>query len=214
MVTTKAGGLGRDRLIEDLRALGVESDDTVLLHSNLRALAPVKEILAAPDGGMKWLIEAFREVLGPGGTLAVPTLTKCFKGEGGPVGQVWHPKKTPSRVGQITNYVLAQPDSFRSDHPTHPLGAIGGRAEEFCRGHSWRDGATTFDRKGPWGHLADWDGKVMWLGTTMHTQTMVHALEDWMNLPYMATLTALVEDPEGVTKEVPVTRSPAGCRDF
>ncbi len=217
MATTKTGKLSKEGLIEDLKALGLEKGDIVLLHSNLRALASVKEILAAPDGGMPWLIEAFREVLGigdGGGLLAVPTLTSCFVGEGSVSGKVWHPDKTPSRVGQITNFVRTQPDAKRSDHPTHPLSAIGERAEEFCAGHSWRDGASTFDRGGPWGHLVDWDGKVMWLGTTMGTQTMVHALEDWMALPYMSIEKANVEDDDGNTKVVDVTMAPSGPRDF
>jgi len=218
MATKKTGKLSKEGLVKDLEALGLEYGDVVMMHSNLRALASVKEILAAPDGGMQWLVEALREVLGigeaDGGLLAVPTLTKCFVGYGGAAGLVWHPKKTPSRVGQITNYVRTQPDAARSDHPTHPLAAIGARAEEFCSGHSWRDGATTFDRNGPWGHLVDWDGKVMWLGTTMQTQTMVHALEDWMRLPYMAVEKAQVEDDDGEAKVVDVLMAPSGARDF
>jgi aminoglycoside 3-N-acetyltransferase len=206
--------LTRDRLVSDLKNLGLEKGDVVLMHSNLRALAPVKQILAAPEGGMPYLVEAFREVLGEDGILAVPTFTKTFKpGQPGPTGQVWKPAETPSRVGQITNFVRQQPDARRSDHPTHPVSAIGKRAEEFCSGHSWRDGASTFDRNGPWGHLADWDGKIMWLGTGMPTQTACHVVEDWMRLPYMETCIALVDDG-GETKEVEVTESPAYPRDF
>ena len=218
MTSKKTAKLTKEGLVKDLKALGLEAGDIVLMHSNLRALASVKEILAAPEGGMKWLIEAFREVLAigepGGGLLAVPTLTSCFVGSGSVSGKIWHPDKTPSRVGQITNYVRQQPDFKRSDHPTHPLGAIGERAEEFCSGHSWRDGASTFDRGGPWGHLVDWNGKVMWLGTTMQTQTMVHALEDWMKLPYRSTEAALVEADDGKPREVPITMAPSGARDF
>ena len=205
----------RESMIAGLKALGLKRGDCVLMHSDLRSLAQPREVLAAGDqGGMDWLIEALREVLGPSGLLAVPTFTKCFKpGEPGPTGQVWHPDKTPSRVGQITNYLLGLPDRKRSDHPTHSVAAIGRDADAFCRGHSWREGATTFDRNGPWGHLVDADGYLLWLGTDMRTQTCVHVVEDWMRLPYMATCVALVND-HGVTREVNVTQSPAGPRDF
>jgi len=206
--------LSKEGLVEDLRALGLREGDAVLVHSNLRSLAPVRQILAAPDGGMRWLVDAFRELLGGEGVLAVPTFTKTFRpGQPGPSGLVWDPKKTPSRVGTITNYVLKEPDARRSDHPTHSLAAVGAKAEEFVSGHSWREGASTFDRKGPWGHLVDADGWIMWLGTAMPTQTACHVLEDWMRLPYMSTCIALVQD-DGETKGIEVTQSPAGHRDF
>ena len=206
--------LSKATIVEGLTALGLQRGDVVMMHSNLRALAPVREIVAAPDGGMEWLIEAFRDVLGAEGLLAVPTFTETFKpGQPGPVGHVWNPDTTRSRVGQITNYVLAQPDRKRSDHPTHSVAAIGEGAEAFCAGHSWHDGASTFDRSGPWGHLVDADGYILWLGTDMRTQTCCHTLEDWMRLPYMDTCIALVE-ADGETREVTVTQSPAGDRDF
>ena len=206
--------LSKEGLVDDLRALGLKTGDAVLVHSNLRSLAPVKQILAAPEGGMRWLVDAFREVLGDEGILAVPTFTKTFKpGQPGPSGLVWDPGKTPSRVGTITNYVMKEPDASRSDHPTHSVAATGAKAAEFVSGHSWREGASTFDRKGPWGRLVDADGYIMWLGTAMPTQTACHVLEDWMRLPYMSTCVALVDDG-GETREIEVTQSPAGHRDF
>ncbi len=209
------GVYSRAAIVAGLKGLGLKRGDAVLMHSDLRTLAKPREVLAAGEyGGTDWLIEAFREVLGPAGLLAVPTFTKCFKDPSvGPAGQIWNPEKTPSRVGEITNFLLAQPDRKRSDHPTHPVAAIGRDAEAFCRGHSWREGATTFDRNGPWGHLVDADGYILWLGTDMRTQTCVHVVEDWMRLPYMATAIALVE-VDGKTREVTVTESPAGPRDF
>jgi len=202
-----------EAMAADLRSLGLEQGDTVVMHSNA-SVGPARQMVKAPDTGMRWVLDALLEVIGPEGTLAVPTFTKCFKPRGGgPSGEVWNPEKTPSRVGSLTNYVLKQPGRSRSDHPTHPMAAIGARAEEFCAGHSWRDGASTFDRGGPWGKLVDWDGKILWLGTDMRTQTAVHAVEDWMQLPYMSTCVALVED-NGETREIEVTMSPAGHRDF
>jgi aminoglycoside 3-N-acetyltransferase len=204
----------QEALVADLRALGLVAGDTVMMHSNASSIGPAKQMVKAPDTGMRWILDAILAAIGPKGTLAVPTFTKCFKdAKDGPTGEVWHPGKTPSRVGSLTNYVLRQPGRARSDHPTHPVAALGGRAAEFCRGHSWREGASTFDRGGPWGKLVDWDGKILWLGTDMRTHTAVHIVEDWMKLPYMATCVALVEDG-GQTREVQVTMSPAGPRDF
>ncbi len=201
----------KEILVRDLRELGLESGDTVVMHSNAGSLGPARQMVKAPDTGMRWMLDALLEVLGPAGTLAVPTLTSCWKDHES--GQVWNPDTTPSRVGSLTNYVLTQPGRARSDHPTHSLAALGGRTKEFCAGHSWRDGVTTFDRNGPWGHLVDWNGKILWLGTDMRTQTAVHAVEDWMRLPYMGRTIAVVDD-NGTTREVEMTMCPSGPRDF
>ncbi|MHC4916780.1 MAG: AAC(3) family N-acetyltransferase [Planctomycetota bacterium] len=203
----------KDVLVDDFRALGLTSGDTVMMHSNASSVGPARQMVKAPDTGMAWVLEALMAVLGSEGTLLVPTFSSTFKENCGPSGLVWNPKETPSRVGSLTNYVWKKPGAFRSDHPTHSVAAIGGRAEEVVKGHSWRDEATTFDRGGPWGKLADWDGKVLWLGTDMRTQTAVHVVEEWMALPYMEESVALVDDG-GETKEVKTLQSPNGPRDF
>ena len=204
----------REILERDLRLLGLKEGDVVLMHSNATSVGRAHDLAKAPDLGMRWVVEALLNVIGPDGILAVPTFTKTFKSEAeGPTGDTWNPDRTPSRVGSLTNYILKWPGRARSDHPTHSIAALGRRATEFCAGHSWREGASSFDWRGPWGRLVEWGGKILWLGTGMRTQTAVHTVEDWMRLPYMATCTALVED--GVkTIEVKVTQSPAGPRDF
>ena len=204
----------RDGLLSDLRALGVEPGDVLLLHSAIATIGRARDMVRAPDTGMAWLLEALLEAAGPAGIVAVPTFTKTFKHSAdGPSGDVWDPARSPSRVGSFTDYLWRRPGAERSGHPTHSVAALGQRAQEFCAGHSWREGASTFDRKGPWGKLADWNGKILWLGTGMTTHTAVHVVEDWMRLPYMATCVALVDD-HGVTREVNVTQSPTGPRDF
>lgn len=204
----------KELLLSGLRDLGVKKGDVLMIHSAASAIGGIKDLMKAPDTGMLWLLEALKESVGPDGLIAAPTFTKTFKSESdGPTGDVWNPKTSHSRVGSFTNYVWEQKDALRSDHPTHSIAAIGKRAKEFCAGHSWREGATTFDRRGPWGKLVDWNGKILWIGTAMKTQTAVHAVEEWMALPYMAKCVALVDD-NGKTREVEVLQSPAGPRDF
>lgn len=215
-MSEEAPVFSREGLVRDLRALGVRPGDALLVHSTVTALAPARELARTPDTGMAWLLEALREAVGPEGLIAVPTFTKTFKDErDGPTGDVWNPASSPSRVGSFTNYLRTRPGAARSDHPTHSVAALGAGAAEFCSGHSWRTGASTFDRDGPWGRLADLGerGRILWLGTDMRTQTAVHVVEDWMRLPYMASCTALVDDG-GRTVEVQVTQSPKGSRDF
>ncbi|HOX04850.1 MAG TPA: AAC(3) family N-acetyltransferase [Planctomycetota bacterium] len=204
----------RTTLTADLRRLGVGPGDALFIHSALSALGLPRGPESDPDRSLAELLGALCDAVGSEGLVAVPTFSNTYKAKAdGPAGLVWNPKTTPSRVGSFTNYVLRSPGAARSDHPTHSVAAVGTGAAEFCAGHSWREDATPFDRRGPWGRLAERGGKILWLGTDMRTQTAAHVVEDWMALPYMPTAIAMVDDG-GRTREIPVPRAPAGPRDF
>ena len=55
----------KQQIISDLTALGIEPGITVMMHSSLSALGPVK-------GGPEAVVDALSEVVGPDGTLLVP----------------------------------------------------------------------------------------------------------------------------------------------
>jgi len=195
-----------------LTELGLKRGDVVLVHSDLRTLGPARELVKLPNCGADLIIDAFLETVGPEGLAVFPTFTKAFDtGQPGPGGQVYDPKETPSRVGSVTDLFWRRPGAARSSQPTHPVAAIGGRAEEFCVAP---EDQTTFDRRGPWGKMHDWDGYICFFGTDNRTNTTVHVVEDWMDLPYMAVAYARVKGPDGKTLRQKVTRSPAGPRDF
>jgi aminoglycoside 3-N-acetyltransferase len=195
-----------------LSSLGLKRNDVVLFHSDLRALGPARELVKLPNCGADLVIDAFLETVGPGGIVAVPTLSASYvKVEGGRVRRPFDADETPSRVGSITNILLKRPERKRSRHPTHSVAAIGSRAEAYCADH---EKGSTFDRVSPYGKNFDWDGYICFFGTTNRTNTTLHVVEDWMDLPYMAESVALVKQPDGSAKEVKVTKSPKGYRDF
>lgn len=195
-----------------LRDLGLAQDEVVLVHSDLRALGPARELVKLPNCGADLIIDAFLETVGPGGLVIFPTFTKTSDtGEVPYTGLVFDPAETPSRVGSITNIFWRRPGAVRGTHPTHSVAAIGRRAAEFCV--EPRDG-TTFDRRGPWGRMYDWDGWICWFGTDNRTNTTVHVVEDWMDLPYMPDRHAWVKGPDGQPMKVLCGKAPAGPRDF
>src|SRR5438876_5237741 len=57
--------IARDEIARDLRALGLRAGDSVLVHSALSRIGFVQ-------GGAPAVVDAFLDVLGPEGTLAVP----------------------------------------------------------------------------------------------------------------------------------------------
>ena len=201
-------------VVEGLRELGLARGDMVFMHSSLKDLAPAAQLLKLPEMGMPFVIDALKEVVGPQGLIVLPAFSFCFaRSSLGPTGTIWDKKNSPSRVGDITNYFLKQRGVKRSDHPTHSVAALGERSEEFVKGHAWSDGST-FHRLSPWGRLCDCDAYVLFFGTYLNTCTLVHAVEDWMDLPYLVEAECVTLDENRDVSFVPVAGSPAGCRDF
>ncbi len=202
----------RETIATGLAKLGLREGDVVLVHSDLRSLAPARELVKLPNCGADLFIDAFLETVGPDGLVIFPTFTKTFD-LGMPVytGLIFDPKETPSRVGSITNLFWRRPHAVRGTHPTHSVAAIGSRAVEFCREP---EDSTTFDRRGPWGRMYDWNGKVCFFGTDNRTNTTVHVVEDWMDLPYMPDRFAWIKGSDGQPRKVTCRKVPAGPRDF
>jgi aminoglycoside 3-N-acetyltransferase len=202
----------RSRMAEDLRRLGLRTGDILLVHSSMKSLGQV-------EGGPEAVVDALLEVLGadgraPEGLLIVPTLSNTFIGrDTGTAEYAFDRTTTPSRVGLITNTVRQRPNALRSGHPTHSLAAIGRRAAELVA-----DGLhlpRTFDRTGPYGRYVRWRAKILFLGCTLAANTTFHAVEDWLELPYIANWRgrALVHR-HGRNVPMDITFVPGGHRDF
>jgi aminoglycoside 3-N-acetyltransferase len=195
--------IARERIAHDLRQLGIVKGDVVFVHSSLKSLGWV-------EGGADAVIDGFMDALGPDGLMVVPTLTWCFA-HGEFAEYPFDPKETASRVGKIGDTLWRRPGAFRSAHPTHCIAGLGGRAEELVQGH---DMTSTFGREGPYRRYVDWGAKVMFLGVDLRCNTTLHAVEDWLDLPYLSTEEAVTKGSNGAPRIVKVYKSPGGDRDF
>ncbi|WP_347246334.1 AAC(3) family N-acetyltransferase, partial [Thermogutta sp.] len=133
----------KQHIIDGLRELGLRAGDTVVVHSSLSSFGKVQ-------GGAETVVEALLEVLGPEGTLAVPTFN--FEPD------VFDPDSTPSVVGQITEAVRKLPGAIRSKHPTHSVAAIGRLARVITEGH---ENVSPFGRGSALFKLLQANGKVL-----------------------------------------------------
>ncbi len=95
------------QLAEGFEALGIRSGDTLLVHSSLKSLEG-----ASPAD----VIEALLALLGPEGTLMLPTLSYLYANRDNPVFDV---RRTPSNVGAIPEYFRTEYPVLRSLCPTH-----------------------------------------------------------------------------------------------
>jgi len=195
--------VGRDTIAHDLSCLGITAGDVVFFHSSLKSMGRV-------EGGADAVVDAFRDVVGSQGLVIVPTLTWCFANYG-PARVPFDPDETPSRVGAISEALRRRPDAHRSAHPTHSIAGIGRRAGELVAGH---DRTSTFGKDGPYRRYVDWGAKILFLGVDVTCNTTLHAIEDWLDMPYLQTEQALVKGADGEPRVVTVTKSPMGHRDF
>ena len=165
----------RDRLVDDLGALGLREGDVVLVHSSLSGLGWV-------DGGADTVIDALVKVVGEGGTVLFPTLTGTEQ-DGPDHPPVIGLATSPCWTGTIPETARRRPEAIRSIHPTHSVSAIGAQAATYTTGHE--RSRTPCDEHSPYVRLMEEGGKILLLGGVTHeSNTMLHALEELADVPY------------------------------
>ncbi|MFW5866534.1 MAG: AAC(3) family N-acetyltransferase [Armatimonadota bacterium] len=154
-------------IVAGLGDLGLRSGDMVQVHSALSSFGYV-------EGGADAVVDAFLELLGPDGTLMVPTFNHGAREAFDDADEVFDPRTTRSVNGAITEAVRLRPEAHRSLHPTHPYAAIGPRAEWLTGEHL---DLMTFDWRSPLGKLVSSGGKICMFGVGMNACTAAHVAE-------------------------------------
>lgn len=148
--------------------LGVGRGDHVVVHSSLRSIGRVA-------GGAEAVLELLIDVLGPSGTLVLPTFNYRPNDDGEVDLRV-----TPGQTGAISEAGRRRADARRSDHPTHSLVGIGRLAPELTAGHLV---GRAMGPDSPLGRLARHGGKVLLLGVGHTSNTMLHVAEEVARVP-------------------------------
>lgn len=160
-------------IVEGLRKAGIEGGETVLVHSSLSSLGWV-------EGGENALIDALVEAIGWSGILAMPSHTWATVNVRQPV---FHQSLSPSTVGRVTETFRHRARVVRSMHPTHSVSALGSDATEFTRGHELY--STPCAPLSPYGQLVQRAGKVLLVGVGLDRLTLMHAFEEWAEVPWL-----------------------------
>lgn len=158
-------------LLQGLAQLGLESADTVLVHSSMKSFGHV-------DGGPDTVIDALLEALGPRGCLVMPTLT--MGAAENPV--VYDVRQSPSNAGLITEVFRQRPEALRSRHPLSSGAAMGQAADELTRYHL----DTPADLLSPYGQVYLRGGWCLFLGAPWNSNTMFHVAEELVQAPYLS----------------------------
>jgi len=187
------------------RECGVKAGDVLILHSSQDALGPV-------EGGVVTTVRALKDVVTPAGTLLLPVFSSPR-----PDG-VFKVRRTPSRVGLITEAFRRSRDVKRSLHPTHSVAAWGKRRDEFLDGH---EKTSALGADSPFHKAAKAGADLLMVGCDFTTLSLVHVAEAIARPPYLGKVfypgynrTLTLIDYEGNAREVPPVDNPTDSAAF
>lgn len=158
-------------LVSQLRKLGVEPGDVLLVHSSLSKIGFV-------ENGAETVVEALIEAVGPEGHILMPTspnngLQLDYIRD----HDLFDVRYSPSKQGAITEYFREFPGVKRSWSPTEPVSCWGKKADDFISGHKGK--LTPYDKDSPFYKVAEAKGKILYIGVTLiNAGTSLHLLED------------------------------------
>lgn len=172
-------------LVEDLRGLGVEAGDVVMVHASLRAIGPV-------DGGAAGVVEALDRAVGPDGTLLMTLGARDDwawvneRPEADRPGllvdaEPFDVAVTPAEldVGVLAEVFRTTVGTVVSDHPEGRFGARGRLAVALTAEVPWDD---YYGPGSPLARLVAAGGKVLRLGADPDTVTLTHYAEALVDL--------------------------------
>lgn len=184
------------QIATDLRELGVQGGDVLLVHSSLSSMGYVA-------GGPETVVRGLLDALGASGTLLMPALSYEHVRSKQPIFDVRH---TPSNVGAIPEHFRQRSGTRRSLHPTHSVCAVGARTGELLDEH--HKDRTPCGRYSPFHKLPQVGGKILMLGCGLRPNTSFHAIEERVEPPYLfgPPLTYVLIDWDGERHETTYTR--------
>lgn len=179
-----------ESLAAQLQTLGVASGHTVMVHASL---SKVQDWIC---GGVDAVIQAFDRVLGPDGTLAMPTHSsdnsEPSDWQHPPVPSDWWPlirehtpafnaDTTPTRqMGLLAETFRRYPGTRRSGHPQLSIAARGRHAAYLTADHLLTDG---WGEQSPYAKLLALDAYVLLLGVLHGNNSTLHLAEHRASWP-------------------------------
>ena len=170
-------------LAEQLHTCGLRPGQTVVVHMAMSRLGWV-------IGGAEAVIRALLAVLGPEGTLMMPTHTTQNTDPAAwqhpPIPQSWwqlvrdhtpafNPATTPTRLmGAVPELFRTWPGALRSHHPVTSFAALGPHAHVLTHDHVLEEDT---GERSPVGRLYALDGHVLLLGVPHGNNTSLHLAE-------------------------------------
>lgn len=168
-----------DTLRDALTRAGLQRGDTVMVQSSLLHIGPVGGV-STREGLVEFYYRAFRDVVGPEGTLLVHTPFEAY----GRYNEPFDPESSPSTGGLLSEFILRLPGAVRSLHPIVSVAGIGPRAQHIC-GENHYSG---FGWDSPWGRMHRENVRFVCLGLGLSKGlSFLHYIEAMFGVPYQYT---------------------------
>lgn len=155
----------KTHLLSDLARLGIKRGQRLIVHSSLKSVGPLQ-------GGADTLLEALMETVGPEGALAMPVFTYGLVGS--EYDTPFHPVRSVSRTGALTELFRKRPEVRRSLQPTHSVAVWGRGAETYIQGHLQ---TSALGQNSPFHKLAQKEAQVLLIGVGFTSLSLLHVGE-------------------------------------
>jgi aminoglycoside 3-N-acetyltransferase len=171
---SKKGNISHKDFVIALKKLGIESGDTLFLHTQLMAFGRLNSKIGKTRTEIfDLIIDVLNEVIGDSGNLLMTTFSS----------QTLHSRKfdissTPSEGGVLTEYFRTLPNVNRSLHPTHSF-AMSGPDNELLNIDN-----SVFGDDSIYGKLYSKNATLLFFGARFHYCTFNHYIEEKANVSY------------------------------
>ena len=169
--------IGKKEIEKFLKNAGIQSGDTILVHSSLSKIGYV-------DGGANTIVQVLMDYIGENGNILMPSspnpkLQLHFLRE----NSIIDLDTIPSAMGTITEIFRNTPNVKRSIHPTEPVCAWGKDASYFTQGHL--NELTPYTQNSPFFRITEKKGKILYIGVSLdNAGTSLHLLEDALEFKF------------------------------
>lgn len=181
----------KERLQRDLRALGVEPGDLLMVHASLRKIGLASTLHG--EGGADLILAALEAAVGPSGTLMMtlgtdyemdwanrrPVAERASLFAGAPPFDHANAPAAPD-VGWLAEAFRRRPGTIVSDNPSGRFGARGAAAAALMADQPWHD---YYGPGSPLEKLCARGGRILRLGAGPDTVTALHHAEYLAELP-------------------------------
>ncbi len=170
----------RSSLVNALMQVGLHQGDVVYFEVSPETLR-TPECGNSAESVSENLYSAMREVVGPDGTLLVPSFSFSFENN-----EDFDVERTPSaetKCGSslaFVEYFRTLPGVVRSSDPNCSIAALGSRAREFVTGLP----NTTFGKDCVYDRLVTAGGKICSVGASFADTPLLHYMEEMLGVPF------------------------------
>jgi aminoglycoside 3-N-acetyltransferase len=160
-------------LVSALEEIGLKDGDLAFIHNSMFHLGRLENYNSSKEVS-RIVFDSFFEVLGPTGTLLVPTYTYSLCN-----GKSFDVKNTPSSIGTFTEFFRNQKGAVRSADPIFSVSGIGPKSKTILSDLP----KSCFGEDSVYDRITKLNGKLCVIGLGLSYATYRHYAEQKMNIP-------------------------------